>query len=251
MYLEILVNGNPVNCLLDTGSEATLIPRSLVQKLPKKPVTSQIRAANGTTIEVLGLVSLPVVLREQELLVSGVASDHIGELLLGIDWLEEQQAIWDMRRGELYMHGSLFPLKAKQDGGWVRRIVVQEAVQLPTRSETNVIGRTVYRDLADAWDTWASKPGSPSDELRVARTVVPNRCKNVPMRVMNVTGYPVTLPVGAVLIDLEAVEMVGDQPESASVGDEGRDSGAIRDLRASVYCWTESIPRYPPRFEKL
>ena len=40
-------------------------------------------------------MSLPVVLRQQELL----ASDHIGEVLLGIDWLEEQQAIWDMLRG--------------------------------------------------------------------------------------------------------------------------------------------------------
>ena len=45
------------------------------------------------------------------------------------------------------------------------------------------------------------------------------------MRVMNVAGYPVTMPVVAVLADLEAVEMVGDQPESVSVRDEGRDSG--------------------------
>ena len=52
--------GDPVNCLLDTGSEVTLIPGSMVQDLPKKPVTSQIRAANGTIIEVLALVSLAV-----------------------------------------------------------------------------------------------------------------------------------------------------------------------------------------------
>ena len=48
----------------------------------------------------------------------------------------------------------------------------------------------------------------PSDELRVAQAVVPNGCKNLPMLVMNVAGYPVTLPVGAVLANLEAVEMV-------------------------------------------
>ena len=40
VYLEILVDGNPVNCLLDAGSEVTLTPRRLVQELPKKPVTS-------------------------------------------------------------------------------------------------------------------------------------------------------------------------------------------------------------------
>ena len=63
MYLEVMVNGNPTNCLLDTGSEVTLIPGSLVQELPKESVTSQLRAANGTIIEVLGLVSLPLLLR--------------------------------------------------------------------------------------------------------------------------------------------------------------------------------------------
>ena len=65
MYLEILVNGNQVNFLLDTGSEVTLVAGSLVQELPKKPVTTQIRSANGTNIEMLGLVSLPVVLRNR------------------------------------------------------------------------------------------------------------------------------------------------------------------------------------------
>ena len=30
VYLEVLVDGEPVNCLLDTGSEVTLIPGSLV-----------------------------------------------------------------------------------------------------------------------------------------------------------------------------------------------------------------------------
>ena len=69
-------------------------------------------------------MDLPVLLRGKELRVSGVAYDHVGELLRGIDWLEEQQAIWDMRREELYMYGSVFPLKAKRDGGWVRRVVV-------------------------------------------------------------------------------------------------------------------------------
>ena len=34
MYLEVLVNGNLTNCLLERGSEVTLIPGSLVQELP-------------------------------------------------------------------------------------------------------------------------------------------------------------------------------------------------------------------------
>ena len=52
-------------------------------------------------------------LKGRQLLINELASDHIGEMLLGSDRLEKQQAIWDMRSGELYMHCSLFHLTAK------------------------------------------------------------------------------------------------------------------------------------------
>ena len=43
-----------MDCPLDAGSEMTLILGSLIQALPKRPIVSQIRPANGTLIEVLG-----------------------------------------------------------------------------------------------------------------------------------------------------------------------------------------------------
>ena len=108
---KCLVDGHQVNCILDTGSVVTLIPGSLAQELLKKPVTSQ---------------SLPLPKQGRKFLISGVASDIIGKRLLGFDRLKEQLAIWDMRRQELYMYGSVFHLKAKQDvvgstGWWCRR----------------------------------------------------------------------------------------------------------------------------------
>ena len=106
-----------MDCLQDTGSEATLVPGYLVQKLLKRPIRSQIRAANGTLIDALGLVELTVVLERREMTICGVASDHIGELLLGIGWLEQQEAVRDMCKDELYMHGTVYPLKAKTSGG--------------------------------------------------------------------------------------------------------------------------------------
>ena len=124
MYLEVQVDGNPVNYLLDTGSKFTLILGNLLQELLKKPVTSQIGAVNATIVKLLGLVSLPMMLQGKEFLINDVAFVHIGEMLLGIDWLEEQLAIWDMCRGELYMQVSVFPLTAMQGESWVRRVVV-------------------------------------------------------------------------------------------------------------------------------
>ena len=95
------------------------------------------------------------------------------------------------------MHGRVFALKPKKmDGGLVRRVVAQRAVEQPAKSELNVTGYTVFRDLSNAWGTWASKPGSLRSEVRVARSLVPHRCKDVPVLVMNLASYPVTLTAG-------------------------------------------------------
>ena len=96
------------------------------------------------------------------------------------------------------MHGSVFHLKAKQNGSgfvglWCRRPSDYTRGVKPTLSVRQCIGT-----LRTAW--------FPSDELRVAQAAVLNRCKNVPMRMMNVAGYPVTLAVGALVADFEAVD---------------------------------------------
>ena len=91
---------------------------------------------------------------------------------------------------------------------------------VPARSEVNVTGYTVYRDLSNAWGTWASKAGSPRSKGRVARSLVPNRCKDVPVRVMNLASYPVTLTAGAVLAELEPVWAMDDVEQESETHQE-------------------------------
>ena len=58
-------------------------------------------------------MELPVWIGNREVLVRGIASDHVAEMLLGIDWRETHGAFWNLRRGEMYMHGGVYPLKAR------------------------------------------------------------------------------------------------------------------------------------------
>ena len=136
-----------------------------------------------------------------------------------------------MRKGQLFMHGRVSSLKPKLDGGWVRRVVVQEAVQLPPRCEVNVAECTVFKDLSSNWETWASKPGSPTGELRVARALVQVRCGDVSMRVMNLTNYSVTLAEVTVLADLEPVQTV-ENPEAGSESLRDAVTADLEDLEA-------------------
>ena len=124
--------------------------------------------------------------------------------------------MWDLRRGELYMQGLVHALKPKTNGGWVRRVLLQDTVNLPTRSGVNVSGRVIYKDLKETYDTWASVPWSPVEEVRIARTIIPHCCKGVQVRVMNLASYPVTLRQGIVLRDVEPVEVVDRRPNATS-----------------------------------
>ena len=108
------------------------------------------------------------------------------------------------------MHGGVYPLKARTNEGWRRRITFQEPVVIPARSESHVVGSTVYRDLKSAWSTWVSQPGFPREELRVAREIVPDRYRDVRLLIMNVASYSVRLESGEALSDLEPAELIPD-----------------------------------------
>ena len=42
--------------------------------------------------------------RNREILVRGIASDHVAEILFGTDWLETQGAIRDLTRDPIYIY---------------------------------------------------------------------------------------------------------------------------------------------------
>jgi len=57
-YLRLVVNGKRSKCLLDTGSDVTLLPTSVVTGLMMEPTTRRIRAPNGTAIKVTGTATV-------------------------------------------------------------------------------------------------------------------------------------------------------------------------------------------------
>ena len=60
-YLRARVDGREQDCLLDSGSEMSILPSSLVHKSQMEPTSYTLKAANGTEIAVLGQVSDTVV----------------------------------------------------------------------------------------------------------------------------------------------------------------------------------------------
>jgi len=76
-----MVGGQACDCLLDTGSDVTLIPASVAKGITVMETNHTLTAANGTDIKLLGEVSLPNIFSKYEGIVTGLVSEHIAEVM--------------------------------------------------------------------------------------------------------------------------------------------------------------------------
>ena len=88
------------HCLVDTGCELTLVPKDLISRFTNIEVRPSIRrvwAANNTPIRIEGEVRLPFELDEKCLWTIALVSEDVEEVMLGIDWLEANNCVWDLK----------------------------------------------------------------------------------------------------------------------------------------------------------
>ena len=68
----------------------------------------------------------------------GLVSAHIQEVILGLDWLESQEANWNFCEGKLTIDEETHVLLSATRGVFCRRLVAQESAIIPARSEMDV-----------------------------------------------------------------------------------------------------------------
>jgi len=95
-YLCLVVNGKSSKCLLDTGSDVTLLPTSVVAGLRVESTTRLIRA-----IKVIGTATVEAVAGKHHMTITGLVSPHVSEVMLGIGFLKQERAMWNFDLGEV------------------------------------------------------------------------------------------------------------------------------------------------------
>ena len=89
-YIELHLGGKKYRCLLENGSDVTLLPASIVYGLPLRPSTTEFRAVNETKIPILGEATVNAKLSGKKIQFTGLDTEYVDELLLGLAWLREQ-----------------------------------------------------------------------------------------------------------------------------------------------------------------
>jgi transposase InsO family protein/predicted aspartyl protease len=227
IYLQLYINGTLRKCLVDTGSDVTLLPSYAVEGVHIEACTQRLRAANGTSVGVKGRVIVQALMRDHRLLVSGLASDHIVEIILGNDFLQEHDALWNFRTGELILDGVKYKLCTGEPPRWCRRIVLQSDCSVPGRTEAVLPTKVMYNDLTTpipARRQWITEARTMPCGLQISSAVLPEGDINIPVRVLNPSSHDIALKAGETISNLESVEVCESDQERTTAGDDEYDA---------------------------
>ena len=147
-YIRLVVNGKSPKCLLDTGSDVTLLPTSVVAGLRVESTTRRIRAANGRGIKVIGTATVEAVAGRHHMTITGLVSPHVSEVMLGIGFLKQEKAIWNFDLGEVVLGGYRHKLCSRGRQSWCTRVILQNDSVVPGESEMDVSTLVQYSDLS-------------------------------------------------------------------------------------------------------
>ena len=177
-YLEVEISGNKHMCLLDSGSDLTLIPASLVHGRRFSRTTQKLFAAGGHKLPLLGSTHVTMKIGDQTIETEALVSKHIDEVMLGLDWLVSHNIQWQFGAGTIGINGQQFILHSKDDINRCRRLVVANNVCIPPRQEVNLFSEYkltgAYSEETENRD-WAVEPMLAKDNLLVAGTVLPKQ----------------------------------------------------------------------------
>ena len=212
LYIELKINNRRCKVLLDTGSEVTLIPASMVDVSQVQPSGRTLRAANGTIINLLGEWKTVVKLGSLLSPVTFLVSDQVDEVLLGIDWMRAQRCLLSFDDLTLTLHGQCFPLLKRMAVNRCHRLILQEEVRLPGNCEIITKGKILYANLRQSNpETWLTETGECVPGVRTARGLVENKDgRDLPVRILNTNREEVVLREGTNLCKLQEVMAISE-----------------------------------------
>ena len=225
VYIRVQLAGKPLPCLLDSGCEVTLIPKPVIEAANVEilPSGQRLWAANGTEIEIVGKVTVPLLLNGRCIMTTALVSPDIEEVMLGSDWLKAHNCLWDFGRGRLYIDGRAAVMLSRKRPLCCRRVFVQQDYMLPPRQQVDVPARSTLLSPRKVGADWIVDSHQVSPGIYVGRTLLPASHHDLKVHMVNTTAEPQLLTSGMCLGSLQPVDVVEEPtpvpaPGSGSLG---------------------------------
>ena len=216
-HLQGMVDGVPARLLVDTGAAATLINRTVWDRICQRNGDLQLEkvtgkrlvGVQGSPLQILGSSQVKISLSREEFESSVLVVDCLTtEVILGRDFLSRYKCTVDV--GENLIHfkekGVTMCLDCPPGGQQIARISVTlgTTLSVPPQSEIEVMA-TVSKSAVNGM--WMIE-GCHEEKLSVliARSLVLPTREEVPIRLMNPRSECVTVKQGTVVAEMEAFQ---------------------------------------------
>jgi hypothetical protein len=204
-YLDLTVAGRKCKCLLDTGCDKQCIPHRLVTRAVLQPTLTELYAANGTKISVLGAMRLKFRVGSLELYADLVVSDSIEEFILSYDWLAESRCQWHFGERVIVINGVTVGLKSRPTRAALRRVYAREDIVVAPDIQANLPAKLTYLSLHTPKSDWLFESRELQPGLVVARSLLSNSDEFAAVRAINLSEKDLVIHKGNCLGCIEAV----------------------------------------------
>ncbi|ESN91434.1 hypothetical protein HELRODRAFT_165468 [Helobdella robusta] len=209
MYLPITVNGKRRLGLLDSGSSVSIVPTSMVDITKIRPTEKRLKAANNTEIPVKGEMKLQIKVDDYSKSALVLVSDHVSEIVLGLDWLKNNHISWKFGEGKIAVGNKNRTMKLVIKHFSRRKLCRIEAhteVRIPARTELDVPAKMIVCQQSKLESTgfMCSENRQIESGVYVARTLLPIKYERQCVRILNVNDQPRVKNRGTRLSDLSS-----------------------------------------------
>ena len=153
-------------------------------------------AANETNITIDGVATLPINLSKFQSTADFILSPNIDEIILGRDWLHENNTIWYFSQNTIAIadhHVKLRSVSTKSS--YCKRCIVKSNFNVEPLSEADLPVNIVfgYLRVKPEHSIWSTTLEETVQGLQVARTLLQLNAGAAEVRVCNTTDCPTTL----------------------------------------------------------
>lgn len=215
LFVLAKVSDTQISMLVDTGSNVTIIRKSLTDSWPTSvrqcitPVNMTLVTATGDSVPFLGKISVDIELGEQKLKQDVLLADISNDGILGVDFLNAHHCDINMSKKCIKINGQKVHCYARDKNSLSSccRIAVTEDVTIPPEVEMIVPGKPIDMiketiGLVEPNNLFVEKSG-----LLVAKALVDLDKGRVPIRIINLSKEPCTVYRDTVAATYESVDI--------------------------------------------
>ncbi|KAG5895587.1 hypothetical protein JTB14_002349 [Gonioctena quinquepunctata] len=208
VFVDGLINNEPCTMLLDTGATRTILGPSFARTPERiEPTTWKLRTATGEPATVYGELPIEIILGNTKVKNQALVADIEDDAIIGMDIMNSRGFELDFKDGVLRVNGEELVLHGRSEE--LIRVLLAEDVSVPERAETILEAR--LDGSASSGDVVMFEPKLHDEKIgrgiALGKTLL-RADKFVPVRVMNVNYFPVTLKKGTILGHCSSVSSV-------------------------------------------